>query len=45
MKCVEDLQKSRLFGKTSTSFTTEYPVVVKPETDSKSEFINENSPP
>ncbi len=45
MKWVEDLQKSRLFGKASTSFTTEYPVVVKPETDSNSELISENSPP
>jgi hypothetical protein len=45
IKCVADLQNSRLFGKASTSVRIVEPVVVKPETLSNQAFISENSPP
>jgi hypothetical protein len=45
MKCVDDLQKRRLFGKASISVNIVDPVVVYPETLSNQAFINVNSPP
>ena len=45
MKCVDDLQNSRLFGKASMSVRIVEPVVVYPETLSNHAFASVNSPP
>ena len=45
MKCVEDLQNNRPFGRLSTSVKIVEPVVVYPDTLSNQAFIRVNSPP
>ena len=45
MKCVEERQNSRLFGRLSMSVRIVEPVVVYPETLSNQAFISVNSPP
>ena len=45
MKCVEERQNRRLFGRASISVRMVDPVVVYPETLSNQAFISENSPP
>lgn len=45
IKCVEERQKSRLFGNASTLSRIVEPVVVKPETLSNQAFIIVNGPP
>gem|GEM_PF-2824010 len=45
MKCVEDLQNSRLSGRASMSSRIEAPVVVKPETLSNQAFTIVKGPP
>ena len=45
MKCVDDLQNSRLSGSCPTLASTVPPVVVYPETASKRALMTEKGPP